>query len=72
MDNKQSLHTAPDYGSHVKKLGYSVKEAVYASGLGRNSILKAIQNGKLKHLRFNRRIIIPIWALEEFLGKDNK
>ena len=70
MNDTQSSHTSPNHDPNVKKLGYSVKEAVYASGLGRNSILKAIYNNQLKHLRFNRRIIIPIWALEDFLKGD--
>lgn len=70
MNDERPLQTSPDHSSNVKKLGYSVKEAVYASGLGRNSILKAVHSNQLKHLRFNRRIIIPVQALEQFLNGE--
>jgi excisionase family DNA binding protein len=41
--------------------------------LGRNTVMKLINTGQLKAIRAGvRRLLVPGWALEEFLGITNK
>jgi len=55
----------------MEKQAFSVKEVIAATGLGRNLIYELIQRGELKSIRAGRRILVPAWALEEFLKKAN-
>ncbi|ACK51135.1 hypothetical protein Msil_2201 [Methylocella silvestris BL2] len=49
----------PGSDDKPKKLAYSVKEAIETTGLGRNSIYKAINSGMLGSVLVGRRRIIP-------------
>ena len=56
----------------MEKAAYSVKEIMKLTGLGRNLVYELINDGKLKAVRAGeKRILIPAWALEEFLKKAN-
>lgn len=46
---------------------YSVKEVQKITKLGRNTVSKLIETKQIKSVRAGRRILIPAWALEEFL-----
>ena len=48
---------------------YSVKEIQQITKLGRNTIGKLIESKQLKTVKAGRRILIPAWALDEFLAK---
>lgn len=48
---------------------FSIKETQKITKLGRNTIDKLIKTGQLKVVRAGRRVLIPKWALDEFLGK---
>lgn len=50
------------------KAAFSVKEVREATGISRNLIFKLILTGRLKHIKAgDRKILIPAWALDEFL-----
>lgn len=56
----------------MQKAAYSVKEFMKLTGLSRNLTYELIHTGKLKAVRAGeKRLIIPAWALEEFLKKAN-
>ncbi len=48
---------------------YTVKELQKITKLGRNTIGKLIETKQIKTVRAGRRILIPAWALNEFLAK---
>ena len=50
-------------------LTYTTKELPGILNISRNTVLKLIKNGQIKTVRAGRRIIIPSWAIEEFLSK---
>lgn len=51
----------------LPKLGYSIKEAVAITGVGRTTLWKAIDEGKLKCFKVGRRRLFSIQHLEDFL-----
>lgn len=55
----------------MDKVVYSIKEIQLILKLGRNTIGKLIETKQLKSVRAGRRILIPAWALDEFL-RGNK
>ena len=52
-----------------KKLTVSVDECAVLLGISRGLCFQMVHEGKIPHLRFNKRIVIPKWAIEELLGK---
>lgn len=58
--------------TELDQLAYSVDVAAKLLGLGRNTVLKLIQTGQLRHKRVRRRVIVPRSALEEFLDSEEK
>lgn len=53
-----------------KKLAYSVKEFRAQTGLCKNLAYKLIESGTVKTIKAGRRILIPAWAIDEFLKKN--
>ena len=49
------------------KLGYSFKEAQKITGIGRTTLWKAMEEGRLKCFKVGRRRIFSLSHLEEFL-----
>jgi len=58
MNTEQALHR-PD----VERIGFSVDEAVFASGVKRSTLYKLIRTGQLRTVTIARRRIIPASAL---------
>lgn len=54
------------------KLGHSVKEAQRITGLGRTTLWKAINKGRLKCFKVGRRILFSPEHLQEFLKLHEK
>jgi excisionase family DNA binding protein len=54
-------------GMALPKLGYSIKEAEKITGLGRTTLWKAINNGRLKCFRAGRRVLFSLDHLTDFL-----
>jgi excisionase family DNA binding protein len=52
-------------------LTYTVAEAAELFGVSRDSIYKAIREGKFKALRFGRRTVIPRIEVDQLLGITN-
>jgi len=52
-----------------ERLAYSVKEFRKKTGLSKNLTYKLLETGTLKSVRAGRRILIPAWAVEDFLRK---
>jgi excisionase family DNA binding protein len=50
-----------------EKMGYTVNEAATVSGIKRTNLRRLIKEKQVKHIRIGTRIIIPRWALEEFM-----
>jgi excisionase family DNA binding protein len=55
------------YSPLLPKIGYSIKEAEKITGLGRTTLWKAIDEGRLKCFKVGRRRIFSLEHLEEFL-----
>ena len=53
----------------MEKKVYEVKDIQKATGLARNTVMNLINSGQIKSVRAGRRILIPAWALDDFLGK---
>ena len=53
------------------KLAYSVDEVAALLSLGRNSVKDLIYQGRIKVKRVGRRVIVPRWALDEFLAEPS-
>jgi excisionase family DNA binding protein len=52
----------------LPKLGYSVREAEKITGLGRTTLWKAIDEGRLKCFRVGRRVLFSEDHLRSFLA----
>ena len=52
----------------LPKLTYTVEEAAEVLGVGRNRVLKLVQDGRLRKLAYcGRSVVIPIVAIDQFL-----
>jgi excisionase family DNA binding protein len=49
------------------RLAYSKEEAARQLGVSRDSVTRAIAKGKIKIIRFGRRVLIPKAELERLL-----
>ena len=49
------------------KLGYSFKEAQKITGVGRTTLWKAIDEGRLKCFRVGRRVLFSLKHLQDFM-----
>jgi excisionase family DNA binding protein len=69
MNAEASVNKDVDTGNSttLPKLGYSVKEAEKITGLGRTTLWKAIDNGRLKCFRVGRRVLFSEDHLQSFL-----
>ena len=50
-----------------KKLTITVDECANLLGISRGLCFQMVHEGKIPHLRFNKRIVIPRWAIERLL-----
>jgi excisionase family DNA binding protein len=55
----------------VERLTISVPEAGRRLGLGRNAAYEAAKRGELPVLKFGKRLVVPIAALERLLEKTD-
>ena len=53
------------------RLTYSVRECACVLGISRGLCFQLVREGKIAHLRFNKRILIPKWAIDELLKKPH-
>ena len=53
----------------TKRLTVTVDECARILGISRGLCFQMVHEGKIPHLRFNKRIVIPQWAIEDLLGK---
>lgn len=51
----------------LERKSVTVKEAMRATGLGRNSFYELLHAGKIRALRVGRKWVIPVRAIDEFL-----
>jgi excisionase family DNA binding protein len=58
--------------STLPKLSYSIKEAEKITGVGRTTLWKAINNGKLRCFKVGRRVLFSSEHLKEFLKSHEK
>ena len=49
------------------KLGYSVKEAAKAIGIGVSKLKEEMYQGRIRYIKIGTRVVIPRWSLEERL-----
>ena len=54
----------------VVKLGVTIDEAAEISGIGRNTMRKLVERGKLPVLRVGRKTIIRTDTLEQFMSAN--
>lgn len=50
-----------------ERLGYSVKEAMHVSSLGRTRLYQLIKNGTLQHVKIGKRTVIKAASLHMLL-----
>ena len=50
-----------------QKLTITVDECAKLLGISRGLCFQMVHEGKIPHLRFNKRIVIPKWAIEHLL-----
>ena len=50
------------------RLAYSIDEAADALSLSRSTVKELVYTGEIKKLKVGRRVVIPHWALVEFLS----
>ena len=53
------------------KLGYSVKEAAKAIGIGVSKLKEEMYQGRIRYIKIGTRVVIPHWSLEERLRPEN-
>ena len=52
----------------VRRYALSVREAAEALSVSEWLIREECRRGRLYHIRIGGRIVIPVWALEEYIG----
>jgi excisionase family DNA binding protein len=52
----------------MEKLGYSVDEAVRASGIGRTVMYELLRRGEIKSVKVGRHRIIPAEAIRAYFA----
>ena len=52
----------------TEKLAYTIAEAAEALTLHPSTVKELVQERRLKVVRVGRRVIVPRWALDEFLA----
>jgi len=50
------------------RLAYPVREASRLLGIGKTTCWQLIDSGALRHIRVNRRVLVPRSAMEEFIA----
>ena len=55
-----------------KKLTITVDECAKLLGISRGLCFQMVHEGKIPHLRFNKRILIPKWAIERLLQEPQE
>ena len=50
-----------------KRLTITVDECAKLIGISRGLCFRMVHEGKIPHLRFNKRVLIPKWAIERLL-----
>lgn len=50
-------------------LAYSVPDAAKALSLSYSQVKELVREGRLKVVRVGRRVLVPRWAMDEFLGQ---
>lgn len=53
-------------------LTYTVEEAAAAIGAGRDHVYALVRSGQIPHLRFGRKIRIPITGLHEWVDHESQ
>ena len=51
------------------KLASSISETAEKLGVSRDSVIRAIQRGDLKAIRFGKRVLVPTSELKRILGE---
>ncbi len=55
--------------AEVGRRAYSPREVEQLLGISKNLTYKLIESGELKSVRAGKRILVPAWAVEDFLKK---
>lgn len=58
----------PKAKPEIQKQGFRPEEAGRAIGVGETTARGLIKEGKLKSIRIGRAIVVPQWAIDEFLA----
>lgn len=54
----------------VEKVGYSIEDAMQATGLGRTTIFELLRSGQLESIKVGRRRIIPADAVRAYFDTE--
>ncbi|GAA4664054.1 helix-turn-helix domain-containing protein [Amycolatopsis dongchuanensis] len=54
----------------VEKVGYSIEDAMQATGLGRTTIFELLRTGQLESIKVGRRRIIPADAIRAYFAAE--
>ena len=65
QNKSNSTHTPVTHGR--TPLATNVKGVMELTGIGEKGVREAIRNRQLKVLRVGRKLVIPLWAIEEFV-----
>lgn len=55
----------------IHKKAYGMEEARKIIGLGRGKFGELLRSGQIKGIKAGSKWIIPVWAIDDFLGKAN-
>ena len=53
-----------------KRRTMTVEQAAEVLGISRGLAYALVARGELPSLRLGRRLVVPIWALDQMLGRD--
>lgn len=55
----------------MAKRTFTVQDIAYVLNLSPQTVYKWVKDGKLRHVRLGRKIVISEKALKEYLGEEN-
>ena len=66
---RRSMVMLCECGGVKPKLGYTIQEAADLLSISEWKMKQEIHSGRVFHSKFGARVVVPLWALQERLGR---
>lgn len=71
MSSPTTPSATHEHSGDSRRFALSPEEAAEALGVGRTTIYELLASGRIASIRVGRRRLVPIWAIDAFLGSPS-